>query len=85
MKGLGSPLGPPSDGSRGVGPIPSVPRAGVRKQLILGWPGHLLELFKEGHSGLGALQGELQGSREDGEGGAGFLPFHNRTPSCLGD
>lgn len=32
-----------------------------------GVAGHLLELFKEGHSGLGALQGELQGSREEGE------------------
>ena len=59
MKGLGSPLGPPSGGSRGVGPIPSMPGADGQKQPILGWPGHLLELFKEGHSGLGALQGEL--------------------------
>lgn len=30
-----------------------------QKWQILGWPGHLLELFKEGHSGLGTLQSEL--------------------------
>lgn len=30
-----------------------------QKWQILGWPGHLLELFEEGHSGLGTLQSEL--------------------------
>lgn len=56
-----------------------------QKWPILGWLGHLLELFKEGHSGLGALQGELQGSREESERGAGFQLFHDRMPSCLPD
>jgi hypothetical protein len=33
-----------------------------QKWQILGWLGHLLELFKEGHSGLGTLQSEFEGS-----------------------
>lgn len=45
------------DGSLGIW---SIPRSQEQeKWQVLGWLGHLLELFKEGHSRLGALQGEL--------------------------
>lgn len=48
-----------------------------------GVAGYLLELFKEGHSGLGALQGELQRSREEVERGLDFY-FHDRCCPALG-
>lgn len=71
-----------------VAPTVSEPSCRCREQQkwqIQGWLSRLLELFKEGHSGFGALQGELQGSREESERGTRFLLFHNRTPSCLVD
>lgn len=54
-----------------------------QKSQIPGWLSHLLELFKEGHSGLGALQGELQGSREEVKRRTRCLLLHSRRPSCL--
>lgn len=48
-----------------------------------GVAGHLLELFKEGHSGLGALQGELQRSREEVKRGLDFC-FRDRCRPALG-
>lgn len=61
-----------------------MPAGGRQQQLILGQPRRLLELFKEGHAGLGTLQGELQGSREDGEGGLASCPFTTGHPPASG-
>lgn len=47
-----------------------------QKWQILGWPGHLLELFKEGHSRLGTLQSEFEGSNADRSSALGLRLFN---------
>lgn len=51
------PASPPMGGSHVSGP--SCWCREQQKWRIQGWLSHLLELFKEGHSGLGTLQGKL--------------------------
>lgn len=60
-------------------PVESGPSCWYQEQQvwqILRWPGHLLEFFKEGHSGLGALQSEFEDSNADRSSALGLRLFN---------
>lgn len=70
----GAPSQPPANGSHGAGPS----HRGWKQQKwqILELLGHLLELLKESHSGLGALQSEFEDSNADRSSALGLRLFN---------